>query len=176
MTLISTTEELVKFCNTLKNEEFITVDLEFIREKTYWAKLCLIQIAGENINACIDAISPDLSLNPFFDLMQNERILKVFHAGSQDLEIIYNLSSQIPTPIFDTQIAAMVCGYGESVGYQTLVQEILKIDIDKSMRFSDWSTRPLNKKQIDYALSDVTHLREIYKTLSSSLKENNREH
>ena len=174
MQFIQNHRDLEELCSKLSNEEFICVDLEFLRQHTYFAKLCLIQIASVNNEAIIDPLVEDINLQPFFDLMQNEKVIKVFHSGRQDIEIIYNLSSKIPSPLFDTQIAAMVTGYGESISYEHLVNHILHTNIDKSSRLSDWSNRPLNENQLNYAISDVTHLVKIYQHLKSRLIKENR--
>ncbi|MCQ2914971.1 MAG: ribonuclease D [Alphaproteobacteria bacterium] len=171
---IQTTESLKDLCSRLSKHKFITVDTEFLREKTYWPQLCLIQVASEEEGACIDPLAQDIDLSSFFELMQNEKIVKVFHAAHQDIEIIYHLSGKTPTPVFDTQLAAMVCGFGESVSYQNIVFKLLNREIDKSMRFTDWSRRPLTEKQIHYALNDVTHLRDVYVKLLGILSDNNR--
>jgi ribonuclease D len=177
MTFITTNAELQAFCQSLANVPFITVDTEFLREKTYYAKLCLIQISGPDKNAvAIDVLSSEeeIDLTPVWDLMNNDKILKVFHAARQDLEIIYTLSGKIPTPLYDTQIAAMVCGYGEQAGYEALVADICKIRVDKSSQFTDWSHRPLSQKQLAYALDDVIHLVDIYLHLEEHLIQKNR--
>lgn len=174
MQFVQSNHDLENLCLKLANEEFVCVDLEFMRQHTYFAKLCLIQIASQNDEAIIDPLVEDINLQPFFDLMQNEKVIKVFHSARQDIEIIYNLSSKIPTPLFDTQIAAMVTGYGESISYEHLVNHILHINIDKSSRLSDWSNRPLNENQLNYAISDVTHLVKIYTHLKSKLTKENR--
>jgi len=174
MEYISDTTSLDKAISTLDTAPFVTVDTEFMRESTYWSKLCLIQIASTTHEYVIDPLAPDINLSRFYDLMTNKAVCKVFHAARQDVEIIFNQSGKIPEPMFDTQIAAMVCGYGESAGYETLVREICNEQLDKSSRFTDWSRRPLSKKQITYALGDVTHLRTIYQTLKSSLEKSNR--
>ncbi|MBR1777142.1 MAG: ribonuclease D [Alphaproteobacteria bacterium] len=171
---IQTTEELNQLCRRLAEYPFVTVDTEFIREKTYWPQLCLIQIASTNEAVCIDPLAPDMNLQALFDLMQNEKVVKVFHAARQDIEIFYHLSGQTPIPVFDTQLAAMVCGFGESVSYQNLVQKLLSRELDKSMRFTDWSRRPLSEKQISYALNDVTHLRDIYQKMVELLDQTGR--
>lgn len=179
MTLITTNAELIKFCASLQNAPYITVDTEFLREKTYYAKLCLIQLSGPDKQAAaIDVLSEDedLDLAPVWDLMHNKDILKVFHAARQDLEIMYQLSGKVPAPLYDTQIAAMVCGYGEQVGYEALVSDICKIRVDKSSQFTDWSNRPLSKKQLNYALGDVIHLVDIYESLDNRLEQKNRHH
>ena len=175
MEVISTTEELAAFCDEMRGEEFVTVDTEFMREKTFWPVLCLIQMAGEGRAAIIDPMAKGMDLSPFFDLMADENVLKVFHAGRQDIEIIHHLSGVIPHPLFDTQVAAMVCGFGDQVGYEALVNRLAKAHIDKSSRFTDWSRRPLTDKQLRYALSDVTHLRVIYRKLCDQLKRSGRE-
>ena len=162
MKFIDNTRDLEHFCKNLMEEEFITVDLEFIREKTYYAKLCLIQIGSKSESAIIDPLASGMDLSSFFALMQNEKIIKVFHSGRQDIEIIYHLSGNIPNPIFDTQIIAQVCGFGEAASYESLVNVICNKELDKSSRLTDWSKRPLNEAQLNYALSDVTHLVDIY--------------
>lgn len=172
--IIENTEDLIQLCNRLSKHEFVTVDTEFIREKTFWPQVCLIQIASSDEIACIDPLSDHIDLSPLFDLMQNENIVKVFHAAHQDIEIIYHLSHKVPHPIFDTQIAAMVCGFGESISYQNIVHILLGLDLDKSMRFTDWAKRPLNSKQISYAKADVSHLRNVYEKLKELLENNGR--
>ena len=174
MELIENNENLKKICAKLADEPFICVDLEFMRQHTYFAQLCLIQIASQNDAVIIDPLAENIVLDDFFNLMQNPNIIKVFHSGRQDIEIIYNLSNKIPYPIFDTQIAASAAGYGESASYENLVSNILHKNIDKSSRLSDWSKRPLNKNQLTYALSDVTHLVHIYQYLKTWLAEQNR--
>ncbi|MFV0626708.1 MAG: ribonuclease D [Alphaproteobacteria bacterium] len=176
MNVIDKTENLVEFCSRLKNKEFITVDLEFLREKTYYAKLCLIQVGSFDDCAIIDPLSNDLDLEPFFEILFDKKIVKVFHSCRQDVEIIFNLTNKIPEPIFDTQIAAMVCGFGESVSYETLVNKIVKQELDKTSRLSNWALRPLSEKQLQYALSDVTHLRNVYINLKQKLEETERLH
>ena len=174
MTLITTTDVLVSACRRLASHDFVTVDTEFLRETTFWPKLCVIQIASIDEAVIIDALAPDIDLTAFFDLMRNPSVEKVFHAARQDIEIIWNLSASIPTPLFDTQVAAMVCGYGDQVAYGELVQNICKVSIDKSSRFTDWGRRPLSDAQIAYATADVTHLRDIYKALRQQLEAKNR--
>ena len=171
---IQSTQDLTDLCRRLAEHPYVTVDTEFIREKTYWPQVCLIQIASRDEAACIDPLAEGLDLQPFFDLMQNENVVKVFHAAHQDIEIFYNLSHKTPAPVFDTQAAAMVCGFGESVSYQNLVQKLLGIELDKSMRFTDWSRRPLTEKQIKYAQADVTHLRDVYEKMLETLRQNGR--
>lgn len=174
MKVIENTAALEQFCNALAAHEFITVDLEFLREKSYYAKLCLIQVGSVSECAIIDPLAPGISLSPFFALMQNPAVLKVFHSGRQDIEIIYNLSSKIPTPVFDTQIAGQVTGFGEAVSYENMVKHILHIELDKTNRLSDWSCRPLKEDQLKYALADVTHLVHIYEYLRDQLQKNGR--
>jgi len=174
MELITDTASLDAFCTRLASTPFITVDTEFMREKTYWPILCLIQVAGPDEAWAIDALAPGLDLTPLLDLLANPRVLKVFHAARQDLEIFYQLMRQVPAPLFDTQVAAMVCGFGDSVGYQTLIEKLTKAKIDKSSRFTDWSIRPLSERQVTYALSDVTHLREAYRKLTETLGKSGR--
>ena len=173
-TFIQTTEELNQLCKRLSEHPFVTVDTEFIREKTYWPQLCLIQIASVDEAVCIDPLVKDIDLQALFDLMQNEAVIKVFHAARQDIEIFYHLCGKTPVAVYDTQLAAMVCGFGESVSYQNLVQKLLGRELDKSMRFTDWSRRPLTEKQISYALNDVTHLREIYQKITGILEQTGR--
>jgi ribonuclease D len=175
MNLITTTESLSDLCRTLAGERFITVDTEFMREATYWPDLCLIQLAGAEAHGLIDPLAPGLDLGPFFELMNNATVLKVFHAARQDIEIIVHRAGIVPHPVFDTQIAAMVCGFGDQVGYEAIVRRLAKAQIDKSSRFTDWSRRPLSEKQLAYALSDVTHLRIVYEKLKSELDRTGRE-
>ena len=175
MDLITETKALATLCKALAHETFVTVDTEFMRETTYWPDLCLIQIAGAEINGLIDPMAEGLDLKPFFALMNNEKVLKVFHAARQDVEIMVHLAGTVPHPIFDTQIAAMVCGFGDQVSYEAIVRKLAKAQIDKSSRFTDWSRRPLTEKQLTYALSDVTHLRTVYERLKHELDANGRE-
>ena len=173
--MITTTKQLAELCQHLKKFPFVTLDTEFIREKTYYPQLCLIQIAGPDREACIDPLAEGIDLAPLFDLLQDQKIVKVFHAARQDVEIFYHLTGKIPAPLFDTQIAAMVCGYGDSVGYQQLVQDIAGVSLDKSLRFTDWHRRPLTEEQVKYALNDVTYLRDIYQAFVKTLAGNGRE-
>jgi len=175
MSIIKDSISLAEFCRRLSKSEYVTVDTEFIREKTYWPQLCLVQLANEREAKVIDAKAKDIDLTPLLKLMENQSVIKVFHAARQDLEIFYKLAKKLPNPIFDTQVAAMVCGFGDSVGYETLVNNIVGESIDKSSRFTDWSVRPLSEKQIAYALGDVTHLRIIYETLKDQLFRTERE-
>ena len=176
MNLISTTADLEAFCERLKAAEYITVDTEFMREKTFWPKLCLVQIAGPLEAAAVDPLADGIDLAPLFRLMVAPEVLKVFHAARQDVEIFYNLTGEVPKPLFDTQIAAMVCGFGDSVGYETLISRLAGARVDKSSRFTDWSARPLTERQLVYALSDVTHLRPAYEKLKRKLARTGREH
>ncbi|KQY19296.1 MULTISPECIES: ribonuclease D [Rhizobium/Agrobacterium group] len=172
--MIETTAELAAACETLASGDYLTIDTEFLRETTFWPQLCLIQMAGPDIAVIVDPMAKDIDLAPFFALMANTDVVKVFHAARQDIEIIYNLGKLIPHPIFDTQVAAMVCGFGDSVSYDQLVSRIKNVHIDKSSRFTDWSRRPLSEKQLDYALADVTHLRDVYLHLKAELEREGR--
>jgi ribonuclease D len=172
--MIETTAELAAACQTLAEGQYLTIDTEFLRETTFWPQLCLIQMAGPDMAVIVDPMAKDIDLAPFFELMANTNVIKVFHAARQDIEIIYNLGKLIPHPIFDTQVAAMVCGFGDSVSYDQLVSRIKGVHIDKSSRFTDWSRRPLSEKQLDYALADVTHLREVYLHLKEELEREGR--
>ncbi|MFN3292863.1 MAG: ribonuclease D [Gemmobacter sp.] len=180
MLTITTTEALAEFCTLAKAQPYVTIDTEFLRERTYWAKLCLIQMAlpGKDGPAVlVDPIAgPDMSMEPLYDLMRHEGTVKVFHAARQDLEIFFVEGGVFPRPLFDTQVAAMVCGYGEQVGYETLVKKICKADLDKTSRFTDWSRRPLTPAQSEYALADVTHLRLIYENMLAQLRKSGRTH
>jgi ribonuclease D len=175
MTLITDQDALAAFCARQANADYLTVDTEFLRESTYWPILCLVQIAGPDEAAAVDPLAEGLDLTPLYELMANERVLKVFHSARQDVEIFVKLTGRVPTPLFDTQVAAMVCGFGESVGYETLVTKLAGVRIDKSSRFTDWSRRPLTEKQLHYALADVTHLRPIYDKLRRRLTKSGRE-
>jgi ribonuclease D len=174
MNLITTTADLAAACARLATHPFVTIDTEFLRDSTYYPKLCLLQMASPDEGLLVDPLAPELDLAPFFALMADQRVMKVFHAARQDLEIVWNLGRMLPTPLFDTQIAAMVCGYGDSVGYEQLANDLAKARIDKSSRFTDWSRRPLSEAQLVYALSDVTHLRDIYIALKSDLEQTGR--
>ena len=176
MHVITTQSELEAAIAALETSDFVTVDTEFIRETTYWPELCLIQMAAPGVTALVDPLSPEIDLAPFFALMANERITKVFHAARQDIEIVFHLGGLIPHPVFDTQVAAMVCGFGDSVSYDQLVQKITGAHLDKSSRFTDWRHRPLSDKQLDYALADVTHLVHVYRHLAAELERENRAH
>ena len=175
MQLISTQQELETVLAQLARSEFITIDTEFIRETTFWPELCLIQMASPGVSALVDPLAAGIDLAPFFELMANEKVLKVFHAARQDIEIVFHLGGLIPHPVFDTQIAAMVCGFGDSVSYDQLVQRITGTQLDKSSRFTDWRHRPLSDKQLEYALADVTYLIEVYRHLKDKLESRNRQ-
>ena len=174
MTLITTTQALAHFAETLKGAAFITVDTEFLRERTYWPKLCLLQVGGPTHAAAIDPLAPGIDLGPILDVIYDPHILKVVHAGRQDVEIFIQMTGRIPTPLFDTQIAAQVCGMGESASYEQLAGKYAHAKIDKSSRFTDWSRRPLTDKQITYALADVTHLRVVYEKMLAELERRDR--
>ncbi len=180
MRTITTTEDLAAFCEAAKSQPYVTIDTEFLRERTYWSKLCLIQMAlpGKTGDAVlVDPIEGEgMSMEPLYDLFRHKATVKVFHAARQDLEIFFVEGNVFPEPLFDTQIAAMVCGFGEQVGYETLVRKIAKENLDKTSRFTDWSRRPLTDAQKEYALADVTHLRVIYEWLAAQLAKNGRAH
>ncbi|NLS03094.1 ribonuclease D [Rhizobium sp. P32RR-XVIII] len=172
--MIETTADLAAACKELAKSEFITIDTEFLRETTFWPELCLIQMASPTTEVLVDPLAKGIDLAPFFELMANPNVLKVFHAARQDIEIIFHRGGLIPHPIFDTQVAAMVCGFGDSVSYDQLVGRTKGVQIDKSSRFTDWSRRPLSEKQLDYALADVTHLRDAYLYLKAELEREGR--
>ncbi|PIE15982.1 MAG: ribonuclease D [Rhodobacterales bacterium] len=178
MKTITTTDQLAAFCQMAATHDYVTVDTEFLRERTYYSKLCLIQLAvkgdGDDCAVLVDPLVEGLSLAPLYDLFRNQNVVKVFHAARQDLEIFYIEGGVFPKPLFDTQVAAMVCGFGEQVGYETLVRKIAKQSMDKSSRFTDWSRRPLTDAQKNYAIGDVTHLRVIYEFLSKKIEKSNR--
>ena len=175
MSLITTTDELAQACQRLARSPFVTVDTEFLRETTFWPILCVVQVASDDEALAIDALAPGSTSSRCLQLMADEDVVKVFHAARQDLEIFWKLSGLVPTPLFDTQVAAMVCGYGEQVSYSELVQSICHVAIDKSSRFTDWARRPLAEAQIAYAIGDVTHLRDIYKALSKRVAASGRQ-
>ena len=181
MHTITTTDALAAFCEKAKREAYVTLDTEFLRERTYWSKLCLVQMAlpnkgkDEGEAVLVDPLASDLSLEPLYDLFRHTDTVKVFHAARQDLEIFFTEAGVFPDPLFDTQIAAMVCGFGEQVGYETLVKKIARESLDKTSRFTDWSRRPLTEAQQKYAIADVTHLRVIYEFLAAELKKSGRE-
>ncbi|CDN53437.1 Ribonuclease D [Neorhizobium galegae bv. officinalis bv. officinalis str. HAMBI 1141] len=172
--MIQTTAALEEACIQLAQSDFITIDTEFLRETTFWPELCLIQMASPTVEVLVDPLAKGLNLKPFFELMANPTVTKVFHAARQDIEIVYHLGNLVPHPIFDTQVAAMVCGFGDSVSYDQLVSRIKDVHIDKSSRFTDWSRRPLSDKQLEYALADVTHLRDVYLFLKAQLEREGR--
>ena len=172
--LITTSAELATVCERMAAHEFVTVDTEFLRETTYYPLLCVAQMATDDEAVVIDALAPGIDLAPFFALMANEKVIKVFHAARQDIEIMWNMAKTIPHPIVDTQVAAMVLGYGDSISYDQLVQRITGDVLDKSNRFTDWTRRPLTDAQVSYALSDVTHLRSVYVKLAADLAKRGR--
>lgn len=178
MKTITTTQELATFCEEARKHPYVTVDTEFLRERTYYSKLCLVQLAypgeGDKNAVLVDPLADGLSLDPMYDLFRDENVVKVFHAARQDLEIFFIEGGVIPKPLFDTQVAAMVCGFGEQAGYETLVRKIVKGEVDKSSRFTDWSRRPLTDAQMVYALADVTHLRGVYEYLSKEIAKTGR--
>lgn len=176
MNLIQNTSDLEAAVKELSASAFITIDTEFIRETTFWPELCLVQMAAPGVTAMVDPLAQEIDLSPLWALMANEHVTKVFHAARQDIEIIYNMGGLIPHPVFDTQVAAMVCGFGDSVAYDQLVRKITGTHIDKSSRFTDWRRRPLSKKQIDYAKADVTHLIDVYGRLKDQLEKTDRLH
>ncbi len=175
MKIITSTAELAEICTEFAKHDYVTVDTEFLRETTFWPILCLIQMASPEDEVIVDPMADGIDLAPFFDLMADPSVVKVFHAARQDLEIVYKLGGLLPEPIFDTQVAAMVCGYGDSIAYNMIVSKVTGATIDKSSRFTDWSRRPLTEKQLDYALADVTHLRDVYEHLKERLEKQNRE-
>ena len=174
MTLLTRSEDVAAFCERAKSDPFITIDTEFLRESTYWPKLCLVQLGRREEAVAIDPLIEGIDLTPLWELLVNPQVLKVFHACKQDMELFLKVSGSVPAPIFDTQIAAMMLGYGEQVGYDNLIQRILSRPIDKSSQFSDWSLRPLDAQQLSYALGDVTHLYEAYEALRDELEEKGR--
>jgi ribonuclease D len=173
---ITTTTELAAACARMAAQPFVTVDTEFLRETTYYPLLCVAQMASADEALVIDALAPDIDLKPFYELMANEKVVKVFHAARQDIEIVWHAAKLIPHPIFDTQVAAMVLGYGDSISYDQLVQRITGDALDKSHRFTDWTHRPLSEAQLRYAISDVTHLRDVYQALLADLERRGRAH
>ena len=173
--LINKTDDLAALVSRMSAHDFVAVDTEFMRENTYWPELCLVQIATPDEAAAIDPQADALNLDPLLDLIvENDKVLKVFHAGGQDLEIVHNLTGKVPVPLFDTQIAAMALGYGEQIGYSNLVESVLGHNLDKGARFTDWSRRPLDKRQLDYAIADVTHLSTIFPKLVNKLMKTGR--
>ncbi|MGI9350358.1 MAG: ribonuclease D [Rhizobiaceae bacterium] len=172
--MITDTQSLEKACDAAADHPYCTVDTEFLRETTFWPILCLVQMASPEEAWIVDVMADGIDLKPLFELMANENVVKVFHAARQDIEIVYNLANLIPHPVFDTQVAAMVCGYGDSISYDQLVYKVTGERVDKSSRFTDWSRRPLSEKQLAYALADVTHLRDVYASVKASLEEQGR--
>src|SRR6185437_8601592 len=167
--VVTTTEELAAACARMAAHSFVAVDTEFHRETTFWPILCLVQLASDEEAIAVDALAPDIDLSPAFALMANRDVVKVFHAARQDVEIFWKLAGLVPAPMFDTQVAAMVCGYGEQVSYSELARSLARAQVDKSSRFTDWQRRPLAQAQIEYAIGDVTHLREVYRALDAKL-------
>jgi ribonuclease D len=174
MTLIADTDALAAFCRRQAEVAYVTVDTEFMRDRTYWPILCLVQLAGPDEAVAIDPLAPGIDLKPLFELMANRNVLKVFHAARQDIEIFVNLTGAVPAPLFDTQIAAMVCGFGEAASYETLAGKLAGAQIDKSSRFTDWAQRPLTTRQQHYALADVVPLRAVYDKLAARLQQSGR--
>ncbi|HSV29168.1 MAG TPA: ribonuclease D, partial [Candidatus Omnitrophota bacterium] len=174
MPMIADTASLAEFCQRLASAPYVTVDTEFMREKTYYPQLCLVQIGGPDDAKAIDPLAPGIDLEPLFELLRNPKVLKVFHAARQDVEIFLHMMGSVPAPLFDTQVAAMVCGFGDAVSYENLASQLARARIDKSMRFTDWALRPLTEKQVQYALGDVTHLRVAYEKLVKKLEKNGR--
>lgn len=172
--MITTTDALETVCARMRTARHVTVDTEFLRETTFWPKLCVVQLADDEGPELVDALAPSIDLAPLFELMADEAVLKIFHSGRQDIEIFHHLSGKVPHPVFDTQVAAMVLGYGDSISYDQLVQRTVGIALDKSSRFTDWSRRPLSDEQLTYAVADVTHLREVYAKLSIDLERRGR--
>lgn len=176
MRVITTTDELTEFSAELQKRPYVAVDTEFMREKTYWPILCLIQAAADGEEAIIDPLADGIDLSPFLNVLMDKNIIKIFHAARQDLEIFYKLIGAVPAPLFDTQIAAMACGFGDQIGYEPLMRGLLNAKIDKGSRFTDWSRRPLTDAQLTYALSDVTHLRDAYPLIVDKLEAQSRAH
>jgi ribonuclease D len=174
MRIVETTADLKALADELKGAPYIALDTEFMRDSTYWPILCLLQIAAPGVAAIVDPLADGIDLSPFFTLLKNPRIVKVLHAGRQDIEIFWHKGRVIPDPLFDTQIVAMVCGFGEAASYETLARKIAHAQVDKSARFTDWARRPLTKRQLEYGLADVTHLCTIYEVLSAQLAKNKR--
>jgi len=175
MRIIDTTEQLAAFLAELSDAPYVTLDTEFLRDQTYYPRLCLIQMAATGAEAIIDPLAHGMDLTPFYDFIKRPNVMKVLHASRQDIEIFFLQGGVIPHPLFDTQVAAMVCGFGDSASYETLARKLAKVEIDKSARFTDWSRRPLSSRQLEYALADVTHLRTIYEKLAENLKRTGRE-
>lgn len=176
MSLITTSAALAETCKSLARADYLTVDTEFMREGTFWPRLCLLQIAGPDDAVAIDPLADDIDLSPVFELLADTSIVKVMHAARQDMEIFFHMTGELPQPLFDTQVAAMVCGFGDQVGYEVLISKLTGVRLDKSSRFTDWSRRPLTDEQLNYALGDVTHLRPAYEALRAQVEEAERLH
>jgi len=174
MRIVNSTPDLESLVGELTGAPYLALDTEFMRDQTYWPKLCLIQVASSGVDAIIDPLADGITLSPFYELLKSPAVVKVLHAARQDIEIFHHQGGMIPDPLFDTQIAAMVCGFGDAASYETLCRKIAHVEIDKSSRFTDWSRRPLSQKQLDYAVGDVTHLRTIYEFLKRKLDETGR--
>src|ERR1700733_14754798 len=174
MRIVETTEALVTFVAELAQAPYLALDTEFLRDQTYYPKLCLIQAAAPGVEGIIDPLAPGLDLAPFYELIRRPDIVKVLHAARQDIEIFYLQGGVLPDPLFDTQVAAMVCGFGDAASYETLARKIARVEIDKSARYSDWGHRPLNKRQLEYAQADVTHLCTIYEAMTRMLAKSGR--
>src|SRR5471030_671553 len=174
MRIVDNTSDLKTLISELTGAAYLALDTEFMRDQTYWPKLCLIQVAAPGIEAIVDPLAPGIDLAPFYDLIRRPNIVKVLHAARQDIEIFYLQGGVLPDPLFDSQIAAMVCGFGDAASYETLARKIAKVEIDKSARFTDWSHRPLSKRQLEYALADVTHLCVIYECMKARLEKTGR--
>ncbi|MEK9797389.1 MAG: ribonuclease D [Alphaproteobacteria bacterium] len=174
MNVIKDSGALAAFCEGLRDADYITVDTEFMRESTFWPKLCLVQVAGPEDEAIIDPLADGIDMSPLYDLIADEGVLKVMHAATQDIEIFHHEAGVTPKPLFDTQVAAMVAGFGDQVGYEGLISKLAKVSLDKASRFTDWSARPLSDSQLEYALADVTHLRLAYEKLRARIEENGR--
>jgi ribonuclease D len=172
--LVTTNEDLAAACERFAGAPYVAIDTEFMRDTTYWPRLCLVQAAIPGHAIAIDPLAPGLDLKPFMEILSRPDCIKVFHAARQDIEIFYHLAGVIPAPLFDTQVAAMVCGFGDAAAYETLVRELVHVQVDKSSRFTDWARRPLTDRQIDYALSDVIHLCRVYETLTRQLEKSGR--
>ena len=174
MEVVTTTKDLKSLIAQLEPAPYLALDTEFMRDQTYWPKLCLLQVASPTVEAVIDPLADGIDLKPFYHLLKSPDIVKVLHASRQDIEIFHQQGGVIPDPLFDTQIAAMVCGFGDSASYETLARKLAHVEIDKSARFTDWSRRPLSKRQLEYALADVTHLRVVYEALKKQLEKTGR--
>ncbi len=174
MNVITDSSALSAFCDSLRDADYITVDTEFMRESTFWPQLCLVQVAGPEDEAIIDPLADGIDMSPLYDLIADDNVLKVMHAATQDIEIFHHEAGVTPRPLFDTQVAAMVAGFGDQVGYEGLISKLAKVSLDKASRFTDWSARPLSDSQLEYALADVTHLRPAYEKLRARIEENGR--